>query len=102
MAFLIWELVWRLLFVRKMLNKPYKRSKKRESKRWSLERLSLKKGIILLMNKTEMNIAIFASGTGSNFHAIVQDQHFRKIVKLLVFVQFVVKFIVIYKVYNVL
>src|SRR5690625_7394099 len=36
------------------------------------------------MDKAEMNIAVFASGTGSNFHAIVQDQHLRKNVKLLV------------------
>src|SRR5690625_7500656 len=36
------------------------------------------------MDKAEMNIAVFASGTGSNFHAIVQDEHLRKNVKLLV------------------
>src|SRR5690625_6098574 len=84
MAFLIWELVWRLSFVKAILNKQYKRSKKRENKLWSLEKLSLKKEFILLMDKAEMNIAVFASGTGSNFHAIVQDQQLRKNVKLLV------------------
>src|SRR5690625_4003264 len=101
MAFLIWELVWRLSFVKAILNKQYKRSKKRESKQWSLERLSLKKGFILLMDKAEMNIAVFASGTGSNFHAIVQDQHLRKNVKLLVCDQPGAKVIETAKVYNV-
>src|SRR5690625_3292940 len=84
MAFLIWESAWPSLFVNMTLNKQCKLSKKRESKQWSLEKLSLKKGFILLMDKVEMNIAGFASGTGSNFHAIVQDEHLRKNVKLLV------------------
>jgi len=48
-----------------------------------------------------MNIAIFASGTGSNFHAIVQDQDLRKNVKLLVCDQPGAKVIETAKEYNV-
>src|SRR5690625_1557627 len=42
------------------------------------------KGFILQMNNKTVKLAVFASGTGSNFHAILKDKSLRKHIALLI------------------